>query len=135
MQDISPALSFGIGLDANGQINSLEIPPSRVRVTRLTYEAADAALDDEPLASLWRLLQGYHAWRQAQGAVEIDLPEVDVFVQEGTVVIEPAPSLRSRSLVENAMILTGHAVARFALQHDIPLPFATQEVGDRKSVV
>ncbi|MGB4806008.1 MAG: RNB domain-containing ribonuclease [Anaerolineae bacterium] len=130
LQEISPALSFGIGLDANGQINSLEITPSRVRVTRLTYEAADAALDDEPLASLWRLLQGYHAWRQAQGAVEIDLPEVDVFVQEGTVVIEPAPSLRSRSLVENAMILTGHAVARFALQHDIPLPFATQEVGD-----
>ncbi|MFZ2518859.1 MAG: RNB domain-containing ribonuclease, partial [Anaerolineae bacterium] len=130
LQEISPALSFGIGLDANGQINSLEITPSRVRVTRLTYEAADAALDDEPLASLWRLLQGYHAWRQAQGAVEIDLPEVDVFVQEGTVVIEPVPSLRSRSLVENAMILTGHAVARFALQHDIPLPFATQEVGD-----
>ena len=130
LQDISPALSFGIGLDANGQINSLEITPSRVRVTRLTYEAADAALDHEPLASLWRLLQGYHAWRLAQGAVEIDLPEVDVFVQEGTVVIEPAPSLRSRSLVENAMILTGHAVARFALQHDIPLPFAAQEVGE-----
>lgn len=130
LQNTSPALSFGIGLDANGQINSLEITPSQVRVTRLTYEAADAALDDEPLASLWRLLQSYHAWRLAQGAVEIDLPEVDVFVQEGTVIIEPVPSLRSRSLVENAMILTGDAVARFAQQHDIPLPFASQEVGE-----
>lgn len=130
LQEISPAFSFAIGLDADGQFASLELTPSWVRVTRLTYEAADEIITEEPLASLQRLLQAYHAQRRANGAVEIDLPEVDVFAHEGVVTIKPTPALRSRRLVENAMILTGDAVARFALQHQIPLPFATQEVSD-----
>lgn len=130
LQEISPAFSFGIGLDANGQATSLEMTPSWVRVTRLTYEAADACIADEPLATLDRALHAYHAQRIANGAVQMDMPEVDVFAHDGVVTIKRVQPLRSRSLVENAMILTGDMVARFALQHDIPLPFAAQEIGD-----
>jgi len=43
------------------------------------------------------------------------------------VVIRPLPPLRSRDLVSEAMLMAGEAIARLALEQDIPLPFTTQE--------
>ncbi len=130
LSDTSPALSFGLHLDADGRLLDFEIVPSWVRVTRLTYEAAAAAIDQAPLARLHALAQHYQDLRQADGAVLLDLPEVAVRLEQGEVTLTPVRSLPSRLLVENAMIMTGEAVARFALVHDIPLPYATQEVGE-----
>jgi exoribonuclease-2 len=66
------------------------------------------------------------------GAVDIDLPEVDVAVVDGQVMLKPIPPLAARTIVEGAMVLTGEAVARFALEHDIPMPFATQDPPDEE---
>lgn len=130
LQEISPALSFGIVIGDDGQIVELEITPSWVRVTRLTYTAAEALITQEPLATLERLCDRHWARRHAQGAVEIELPEVRVAVHEGEVSIEPLTALRGRRLVGNAMVLVGDAVARFAQERGIPVPFATQEIMD-----
>ncbi len=130
LQDVSPALSFGFQLSQTGQPEQVEVVPSWVRVTRLTYEEAETRLDDEPLASLLRLARRFYERRLQNGAIEIDLPEVKVKVKEGRVVIRPILNLQSRLLVRESMLMVGEAMARFSLAHDIPLPFSAQEVSE-----
>jgi exoribonuclease-2 len=130
LAEVSPALSFGIDLGPEGQALGLEIVPAWVRVTRLTHEAAETRLDEEPFQSLYRLAQVYQARRQANGAVLLDFPEVRIWVQAGRVNLRPLPPLRSRMLVQEAMIMAGEAVARFTQERDIPVPYATQEASE-----
>jgi exoribonuclease-2 len=127
LADVSPALSFGLDLAETGAIERVEIVPSLVRVARMTYEQAEAAMDAEPFATMARLAGSHQRARRANGAVEIDLPEASVRVRAGEIVITPVLPLRSRTLVEHAMVLAGDATARFASEHAIPLPYATQE--------
>ncbi|HRQ38412.1 MAG TPA: RNB domain-containing ribonuclease [Chloroflexota bacterium] len=130
LAEVSPALSFGLDLAADGGIIGVEIVPSWVRVTRLTYEQVEARLAEEPFATLYTWAQRFEARRRENGAVFIALPEVKVRVEDGEVVIRPLPSLRSRALVMEAMLMTGEAVARYAVQHQIPLPFTIQDPPD-----
>ncbi len=130
LSEVSPALSFGLDLDAEGQVAHLEITPSWVRVTRTTYQEAETTLDQPPLRELHQLAQAHLARRRAQGAVCIELPEVKMQVRDGKVIIRPLPPLNSRALVREAMLMTGEAVARFALEQDIPLPFTTHDPPD-----
>ncbi|MGD9376118.1 MAG: RNB domain-containing ribonuclease [Anaerolineae bacterium] len=127
LSEISPALSFGLDLTREGQLAGMEIVPSWVRVTRLTYREAQARLEQEPLASLYRWAQIYGARRQAAGAVSLEFPEVDIAVEGEQIVIRPILPLQSRDLVTEAMLMTGEAVARYALQHGISMPFTTQD--------
>jgi exoribonuclease-2 len=105
----------------------VEVVPSWVRVTRLTYAEAEARLDEEPLRSLYRIAHGFGQRRREQGAVNIDLPEVRIRVVDGRVAILPLLRSRSRQLVMEAMLMAGEAVARLALREEIPLPFTTQQ--------
>ncbi len=132
LADISPALSFGLDLDSSGEIEGVEIVPSWVRVQRLTYEEVETRLDEEPLRSLHRLAESHQARRRHNGAVSIELPEVKVRVEDGQIVIRPLLPLKSRALVREAMLMAGEAVARFALEHDIPCPFTTQEPAEAR---
>lgn len=124
---ISPALSFGMDLDADYQISALEIVPSWIKVDRLTYEEAEGRLDQEPFRSLHDLAQNMQGERWANGAVFIEWPEYRIKVVEGRVAITHLPPLHSRELVTEAMLMTGEAIARFALTHQIPIPFSTQD--------
>jgi exoribonuclease-2 len=130
LTEISPALSFGLTINTPGEITGLEIVPSWVRVTRLSYEEAEAHLADEPFATFYRLAAAFEARRRANGAVNIDMPEVKVRVANGKVIIKPLPALKSRDLVREAMLMTGQAVARFAVDNHLPLPFTTQDVSE-----
>jgi len=127
IQDISPALSFGLNLDSEGGIIEMEIVPSWVRVSRLSYEQAEGMLHDLPFEELLRLAQNNEARRKRNGAVSIELPEVDIHVEGGKVVFHPAPFLRSQMIVREAMLMAGEAVAGYALREGIPFVFSTQE--------
>lgn len=127
LADLSPALSFGLDVNDAGEISGIDVTPSWVRVTRLTYEEAEARLDEEPLAALDALLRRRQAYRRRNGAVFIDLPEAKIRVVDGRVDIRPLALLRSRDLVAEAMMAAGEAAARFALNRQIPLPFTVQE--------
>jgi len=72
----------------------------------------------------------YRRRRQLNGAVEIDLPEVILRVVDGQVIIRPVLELRSRIMVKEAMLMAGEAAARFAVERDLPFPYATQEPAD-----
>jgi exoribonuclease II len=126
LQDISPALSFGIELNQMGEIQAVEIIPSWVRATRMNYGEASDKLAGHPLSRLYEIAKIYRGRRLASGAVSINLPEVKVRVVGGNVSIFPVLPLPSRTLVSEAMVMAGEAAAVYALQHDIPIPFASQ---------
>ncbi len=128
LQPVSPALSFALAPDSGGDFQLLEIVPSLVRVTRVTYEAAETVLDDAPYRELAAITTRNRARRLAGGAVEIDLPEVKIRAAvDGSVVIRPLPPLRSRQMVREAMLMTGEAIGRFAGERGIPLAYTVQE--------
>jgi exoribonuclease-2 len=130
LQEISPALSFELELDADANPRLLQVQPSLVRVQRLSYEQAELQLETEPFRSLNSLAQAYQARRQAHSALNIDLPEAIFKVQQGKITIQPIQRLRSRDMVREAMLMAGEATARFAVEQRIPFPFAAQEPPD-----
>lgn len=127
LQERSPALSFGLRLNEAGELIETEITPSWIRVSRLTYEEAEQRLAEPIFAELFVIAQRYAARRRANGAIELTLPEVKIRLKAGEILIKPLPSLRSRDLVRDAMLMTGEAVTRFARQHDLAIPYSTQE--------
>lgn len=133
LQEVSPALSFAIDLTGEAEVSNVEIMASLVRVKRLTYDEVDQRLDEPPFAQLYELAQRHEERRLANGSVVINLPEVKVQVVDGGVNITPLPALRSRDLVREAMLMTGVAVAQYAVANRIPLPFSTQPPPDENS--
>lgn len=130
LQEVSPALSIALRLDAQGHPFDVEVHRTWIRARRLSYEEADLLLDEEPFAGLRALGERFRARREGAGASTLDLPEVSVRVIAGEVVIRPALRLMSRILVTDAMLLAGEGVARFCLERDIPIPFVSQAAGD-----
>ncbi len=122
----SPALSIGFRLNQDGEVEDIDITPSRVRVQRITYAEAEQQLDQAPLSALWILAQRYQEIRRARGAIRLQLPEVKLRVEDGHVQIRPLPWLRSRDLVTEFMLMAGEAAARYAQQHGLAFPYSTQ---------
>ena len=135
LQEVSPALSFGLEMNADGGIVKTQIAPSWVRVTRLTYGEVETRLEESPFRELMRLAESSQARRRAQGAVFIELPELKVQVENGQVSLQPLAPLKSRDLVAEAMLLAGEAAAQFALAQNIPLPFTTQAAPEAPQAV
>lgn len=128
LQPTSPALSFALLPKPDGDFDLLEVVPSWVRVTRTTYETAETILEESPFRELAAIAERNRARRVANGAVEIELPEVKIKATvDGRVVIRPLPPLRSRRLVREAMLMVGEGVGRLALARDLPLAFTVQD--------
>ena len=109
-------------------IRAVEMMPSWTRVERLSYEEALGRMDEPLFARLEEKMDPPPAaprekrrdrHRPAGGAGQGD--------PAGEVEIHPILPLRSRLMVEEAMILAGEAAARFALEHGIPFAFSTQD--------
>lgn len=127
LAETSPALSFGIDFDANGELAGFEIVPSWVRATRLSYEQVEQRLEQDPFRRLLELAEISARRRAERGAFTLDLPETIVRVLDGQVVIKPVLPLKSRDLVREAMLMAGEAAAHYARQKDIPFAFAIQD--------
>ncbi|WP_456415883.1 RNB domain-containing ribonuclease [Thiolapillus sp.] len=126
LQEESVALSFGFRLNAAAEVTDMEITPSRVRVTRISYDEAEQRLGDVEFQALHAMTKSYRAARLARNAASIDLPEVSVRVVDERIAIKPLPRLESRQMVTDAMLMAGEAAARFARQHEIAIPYAIQ---------
>ena len=123
----SRALSIRIAMDAAGLISDVSISPSFVQVTRLSYEDADSALDSGPLAELSTLAAIRNSYRIKAGAVDINIPEVRVWVRDGVPRIAAIADFRSSGVVREMMVLAGEAVARWAFDRSLPFPYYSQE--------
>ena len=133
-RDITPALSFKIPLKPDLSAGEVEIAPSFVRVTRLSYGEADTLIagGDNILAVLAALAERNVERRLNTGAVVIELPEVHINVNaaDKQIAIKPIDSYRSADMVRECMIWAGEGAARWALQRRLPFPFISQEAGE-----
>jgi exoribonuclease-2 len=144
LAETSPALTFKMTLNADGEIASTEIFPSTVKVQRLTYHDADALMENQAesaalaLCNLYALAERNLYRRTANGAVNIDLPETHIGLDNGTVRIDPVVSYRSADMVRECMLLAGEGAGIWAAggcfgksgSLSLPFPFVGQETGD-----
>lgn len=126
------ALSFGIFLDADGRVEEFKIQPTLIRPTyRLTYEDVDEILEldlqTEPeVRAIANWAEKRRFWRETQGAISINMPEAAIKVAGDQVQIHLLDNSPSRHLVAEMMILAGEVAARFAQEHQLPIPFRHQ---------
>jgi len=127
LQETSKALSFAISLDEKSNILALEVVPTRIRVSRLTYKEAEELINkNEPLKKINEITQAHRQIRLQADAVEIVMPECKVKVENDQVSITPLSRLASREMVSEAMLMAGSACALYAKEHNLPMPHAGQ---------
>ncbi len=134
LQERSPALSIGFSLSPEAEVTGVEIHPSWVRVTRISYDQAEQRLAEAPFRTLLERSHDYRMRRSKAGAASIRLPEVKIRLIDGEVRVLPLPRLESREMVTDLMLMAGEGVANFGVEHGVPLPFATQAPPEQLSV-
>ncbi|MEO1068441.1 MAG: ribonuclease R family protein [Cyanobacteria bacterium J06638_6] len=128
------ALSFGIQLTADGDIEDYTIHPTLIRPTyRLTYDDVDEMLElgitaEPELHGLAHWAKTRGQWRLTQGAISINMPESSIKVSEAEddIVIEVLNDSMARQMVAEMMILAGEVAARYGQAHALAIPFRGQ---------
>jgi exoribonuclease-2 len=128
----SLALTFKITVESRAVIKKTEIFPSVVKVKRMTYEEADIEMDkDTPdslaLRALHDLALRILKRRTEHDAINIELPEVHISVENGSVNIQPIKRYRSAFTVKECMIIAGEGAGTFASGNGITFPYLSQE--------
>jgi len=126
----SSALSVGFRM-IDCQISDIKILQSEIKVVKMSYEEADQVLkEDQALSKLNALAEFHKAFRNNNGAIKLDLPNVDVKFKNKKVDIQIQTESASRKLVAEMMVIAGRAIAQYATENKISMPFLTQEVGN-----
>jgi exoribonuclease-2 len=125
LQDKSKALSVGFHISESGELENIEVCFSTLKVTRTSYAEADEELHST-FADLKAVTDRYHQRRIENNAAMLELPEVNISVKQGEISIHPYGRGGSRQIVTEAMLAAGEAIARFATDHNIPIPYAYQ---------
>jgi len=125
----SSALSIGFSM-IDCQIIDITIFQSEIKVVKMSYEEADQALkDNQVLSKLNKLAKSHKLFRNNNGAIKLDLPNVNVNLKNNKVDIEVQTESESRQMVAEMMVIAGRVIAQFAVEKNISMPFLTQEVG------
>jgi len=128
----SNAISIGLRFD-DSEIIDIEIHLSEIKVTNMSYEYADKAINEnenEVLSKLNDIAISHKAFRANNGAIKLNLPNVDVKVKDQKVFIKPQEDSNSRDLVAEMMVIAGRTIAQFAIENNISMPYLTQEAGN-----
>jgi exoribonuclease II len=127
---LRPAISLMIILTPQAEIRDFKIFPSLIRVKRqLTYFEANMIADtDEEIKTLYHLAQNFQQYRLDHGAVQISLPEVNVWLNEEgePVVTRTNRESPGRMLVSEIMILANWLTARFLAEQGLAAIFRSQ---------
>jgi len=127
--EISSALSVGFNM-IECQINDIKILQSEIKVVKMSYEEADQALkEDQALSKLNALAKSHKVFRNENGAIKLDLPNVNVKLKNKKIGIQIQTESASRKLVAEMMVIAGRVIAQYATENKISMPFLTQEVG------
>ena len=125
-----PAISTLVHITAQAEILSYEIVPSLIRVERqLTFQDVDLMVAADPIMqAFYNIAQNYRRHRLDNGALIIDLPEVNVWLQpDGTPALADANrESPGRMLVSEFMILSNELAARLLTRLNIPAIFRCQ---------
>lgn len=126
----SRALSIGFCLKGDN-ISDIEMVQSIIKVQKITYNEVDKIISTHPIFSkLQKIAEHHQEYRSKNGAISLDLPNVDVNFADGVVKINSQHKSPSRLLVAEFMIMAGRVAAEFAEQNSISMPYASQDLGD-----
>ena len=128
----SNALAFCITLDDACQIEECEVKKVRVHVKMISYEMAEQQKETPELKPLFEIARRNLARRNANNAVTIQMPEVDIKVDRETKIVTVAPEVKfeSNDMIQEMMLLAGEGAAKFAFKNKIPFPYVSQEAPD-----
>ncbi len=127
-----PAISILVlvGKPPSAEIIDFEIVASVVAVKRqLTYDEANQLMASEPgMAVLADVAKAFQRRRLDEGAVQITLPEINVWLDaEGRVNVSRGDrESPARLLVSELMIMANWLMARSLSEHEIPAVFRSQ---------
>ena len=130
LNELSPALSVGMHINAELEVDDVRIVSTLIKATRVSYQDADEQLE-ALLPGIKAITDKFRAKRCAKNAAEINLPEAGVRVRDGQVFINLMDRLHSRQLVTDAMLMAGEAVAKFCMENQIVIPYATQPAPEK----
>jgi len=124
------AITIAAHLDDRGAVVDFEIFPSRIRVDRqLTYYEANLIVDQDPeLAAVYGVAQKLRQSRLNGGALQLTLPEINVWINgKGKVsVTQVNRESPSRLMVSECMIMANWLTARFFRDHGQPTIYRAQ---------
>ena len=131
-------------IDANGKTTSADFYPAVIcSQARLTYTEVASTLDDPvhsalapelqaQLKQMAALAQHLTAMRQQRGSLDLDVPEVEIILDENDHPVDLARVERNQAhrLIEEFMLAANEAVAAFISGQDWPLLFRIHETPD-----
>lgn len=129
-KETSNALSVGFSFTGD-ELVDIKILHSKIKVKKISYEEANLIIDtDKSLGELHKVANKHKSYRKRNGAISLDLPNVDVRIRKDKVSISQQYSSSSREMIAEIMIMAGRAVAQFAIDNSISMPFAIQDKGE-----
>ena len=127
---LRPAISIMVKLSKSLEIIDYEILPSLIRVEhQLTYYDVNIiAQDKKEIIILCDIAEQFRRNRMAAGAVQITLPDINVWVDEnnGVTVNRVNRESPGRMLVSEIMIMANWLMAKFLAQHNAPAIYRSQ---------
>jgi exoribonuclease-2 len=127
---IRPTISTMVKIGPSGDIVSYDIFPSIIRVDhQLSYfEAGFSAEAGEVVYALYEIAVRFREKRLNQGAIQITLPEINIWMDESgnPVVNRINRESPSRMLIAEMMILANWLSARFLAEKKLPAIFRSQ---------
>ena len=125
------AISIMADLDVSANVVAYEIVPSIIRVKQqLTYYNANLLVQEDPeLGAIYELAQKFRNIRLKNGALQLILPEISVWVDNDaeisvTQINRESPS---RMMVSECMIMANWLAARFLRDHGQPAIYRSQQ--------
>ena len=129
LSETSPALSVGFVLQGD-TIKDIEVVHSTIKVSKISYAAADLLSENTHLSQLQSIVEQHKQYRDTNNAISLNLPNVNVKLQDNMVEISPQTPSPSRELVAEIMVMAGRSIAQFAIENDIVMPYTVQHKGD-----
>ncbi|MBU1219004.1 RNB domain-containing ribonuclease [Myxococcota bacterium] len=123
------AMTFKVRVDNEGNIKDFNIFSSVVSVDRrMTYEEVDEQIGDEIFSIYHKMALLRKSYREKQGAFSVNLPELDIHVEESgeiTVLLknEETPS---HLVVSECMIIANNVAGEYCRRNSIPAIYRVQ---------
>ena len=127
---LRPAISTLVQLNSSFDIIDYEIVPSLIKVNH-QYSYYDVNLlgnANEEIVVLQEVALKFRKQRLEAGAVQISLPELNVWIDEDGEIVVNKINRESpgRMLVSELMIMANWLMAKFLIKHNVPAIFRTQ---------
>jgi exoribonuclease-2 len=128
--ELRPGISIMVNLSQSFEIIDYEIIPSMIKVAhQLTYYDVNIIADDDKGIIILRdIAEKFRQDRMASGAVQITLPDINVWIDgDGEVGVSKINrESPGRMLVSEIMIMANWLMAKFLAEHNMPAIFRSQ---------